>query len=163
MKPKVVFSLVILAFILHACNSEKKGIIGHWNKLKMSESITWYHFYKDGTYRNLVFEQESSNDKEYTVFKHGSAGYYKYIGSREFNLYPADIDFSPVIGKRISDPAIGMYFSESLDSQVELDLDGIEPSFLAEVQGDGENLHITQNGNVIISLSLREVKFTDKR
>ncbi len=163
MKPKVFFSLVILAFILHSCNSEKKEIVGPWNNLKISESITWFHFYNNGTYRNLVFEQGSSNDKGYTVFKHGSAGFYKFIGSREFNLYQIDIDFSSVIGKRISDPAIGMYFSESLDSQVELDLDGIEPSFLAEVQGDGENLHITKNGNVIISLSLREVKFTDKR
>ncbi len=161
MKPKVFFSLVILAFILHSCNSEKKEIVGPWNNLKISESITWFHFYNNGTYRNLVFEQGSSNDKGYTVFKHGSAGFYKFIDSREFNLYQIDIDFSSVIGKRISDPAIGMYFSESLDSQVELDLDGIEPSFLAEVQGDGENLHITKNGNVIISL--REVKFTDKR
>ena len=163
MKPWAFFLIVIFAFILHSCNSEQKEIIGHWNHLKMSESMTWYHFYKNGTYRNLVFEKAGSNDEGYTVFKHGSAGFYKYIGPREFNLYPIDIDFSPVIGKRVTDPAIGLYFSEYLDTQVEPDLDGIEPSFLAEVQGNGENLHIIQNGNVIVSLSLREVKFTDKR
>ena len=163
MKPKVFFSMVILAFILQSCNSEKKEIIGHWNNLKMSESMTWYHFYKNGTYRNLVFEQGSADDKGYTVFKHGSAGFYQYMGTRKFNLYQIDIDFSPVIGKRMIDPAIGMYFSESMDAQAEPDLDGIEPSCLAEVQGNGENLHIIQNGNVIVSLNLRDVKFTDKR
>ena len=157
MKPKVLFSLVILAFIFHSCNSEKKEIKGIWTDQKMSESFTYYRFNKDGTYIGLVFEEVDR------VFRHGSIGYYKYIGLREFNLYQVDIDLSPIIGKPQTDAAVGIYFLESLDSLVELDLDSTKPSFLAQIQGDGEYLHITQNGDVIIELRRKDIKFFDKR
>ncbi len=157
MKPKVFFSLVILAFILHSCNSEKKEIKGIWTDQNMPESYTHYQFNKDGTYEGLVFEEGNR------AFRHGSIGYYKYIGHRKFNLYEVDIDFSPIIGKPLFDAAVGIYFMDSMDSLVELDLDSTKPSFLAQIQDDGESLHILQNGDILIELRLKHIKFGDKR
>lgn len=157
MKPKPFFSLIILSFILLSCNSEKREIKGIWTDQKMPESYTHYDFNRNGTFEGLVFEE---GDKK---FRHGSIGYYKYIGNREFNLYEVDINFSPIIGKPLWDLAVGIYFLESMDSMVELDLDNTEPSFVAQIQGDGEHLHILKNDDVIIELWLKHIKFGDKR
>ena len=157
MKPKLFFSLVIMTFILPSCNSEKKEIKGIWTDQNMPESYTHYDFSRDGTFKGLVFEE---GDRK---FRHGSIGYYKYIGNREFNLYEVDIDFSPIIGKPLWDHAVGIYFIESMDSMVELDLDNAKPSFVAKIQGDGEHLHILQNDEIIIELWMKHIKFGDKR
>ena len=156
MKPKVFFSLVILAFILHSCNSEKKEIIGNWTDQKMSESQTWYYFFKGGTYNRVVYEPVSTKGKVDMVLRHGSIGYYRYIGPRGFNLYEVDVDLSPVLGKSITDYTIGAYLGNSLESHTEPDLDSTKPSFLAQIQGDGEHLHILQNDTIIIELRLKK-------
>ena len=156
MKPKMFFSLVVLAFILHSCNSEKKEIIGNWTDQEMSESHTWYHFYKSGTYDCLVYEPVSTEGKVDMVLKRGSTGYYEYIGPREFNLYEVDVDLSPILGKSISDYRIGEYLGNSMESHTEPDLDSTKPSFLAQIQGDGEHLHILQNDDIIIKLRLKK-------
>ena len=156
MKPKVFFSLVILAFILHSCNSEKKEIIGNWTDQKMSESYTYYGFERDGTYMGLVYEAVSTKGKVDMVLRHGSIGYYKYIGLREFNLYEVDVDLSPILGKSVTDAAIAVYLDNFMESHIEPDLDSTKPSFLAQIQGDGEHLHILQNDDIIIELRLKK-------
>jgi hypothetical protein len=164
MKPKVLFSLVILAFILHSCNSEKKEIIGNWTDQNMSESHTWYHFYKGGTYDCLVYEPVSTEGKVDLVLRYGSIGYYRYIGPREFNLYEVDVDLSPILGKSIHDYTIGEYLGNFMESHTEPDLDSTEPSFLAQIQGDGEHLHILQNDTIIIELRRKKKeRFLDMR
>lgn len=157
MKPKLFFSLVILTFILHSCNSEKKEIKGTWTDKENPDSYTHYNFNRNGTYEGLVFEEGVSK------FQHGSIGYYKYIGNRKFNLYEVDIDFSPIIGEPLWDRTVGMYFMDCMDSLVELDLDNTEPSFVAQIQGDGEHLHILQDDEIIIELWFKHIKFGDKR
>ena len=164
MKPKVFFSLVILAFILYSCNSEKKEIIGNWTDQKMSESHTWYYFFRGGTYNSVVYEPVSTKGKVDMVLRHGSIGYYKYIGPREFNLYKVDVDLSPILGKSITDYTIGVYLGNSMESQSEPDLDSTEPSFLAQIQGDGEHLHILQNDVLQIELKRKtKTRFLDMR
>jgi hypothetical protein len=157
MKPKLFFWFVILTFILNSCNSEKKEIKGTWTNQKTPDSYTHYNFNRDGTFEGLVFEEGVKK------FRHGSIGYYKYIGNREFNLYQVDIDFSPIIGKGLWDRAVGIYFMESMDSMVELDLDNTKPSYVAQLQGDGEHLRILQNDDVVIELKRKRIKFWDKR
>jgi len=156
MKPKVFFSLVILAFILHSCNSEKKEIIGNWTDQKMSESYTYYGFERNGTYMGLVYEAVSTKGKVDMVLRHGSIGYYKYTGLREFNLYEVDVDLSPILGKSVTDYAIAVYLDNFMGSHTEPDLDSTKPSILAQIQGDGEHLHILQNDDIIIELKLKK-------
>ena len=163
MKPKVFFSLVILAFIFHSCNSEKKEIIGNWTDQKMSESHTWYHFYKDGTYNGLVYEPVSTKGKVDMVLRHGSIGYYKYIGLHEFNLYEVDVDLSPILGKSVTDAAIAVYLDNFMESHTEPNLDSTKPSFLAQIQGDGEHLLILQNDVILIELKRKHIRFLDMR
>ena len=156
MKPKVFFSFVILAFILHSCNSEKKEIIGNWTDEKKSESYTYYGFYRDGTYNCLVYKADSSKAKVDMVLRHGSIGYYKYTDFHEFNLYEVDVDLSPILGKSVTDAAIAIYLDNFMKSHTEPDLDSTKPSFLAQIQGDGEHLHILQNDLIIIELKLKK-------
>jgi hypothetical protein len=163
MKPNVFFSLGILAFIIHSCNSENKEIRGVWTDQEMSETDIYYLFERDGTYTHLHYGPASSKGKAEWVFRDGSVGHYKYIGHREFNLYQIDIDLSPIVGLPVTDPEIGLYLSKSIKTQGEPDFDIAKPSFLARIQGDGENLHIIQNGNVIIELRRKHIKFGDKR
>ena len=164
MKPKVFFSLVILAFILHSCNSENKKIEGNWTDQTMSESHTWYYFFKGGTYNSVVYEPVSAEGKIDMVLRHGSIGYYKYIGPREFNLYEVDVDISPILGKSITDYTIGEYLGKSMESHTEPDFDTVEPSFLAQIQDDGEHLYILKNDISIIELRRKEkTRFLDMR
>lgn len=98
------------------------------------------------------------------VLRHGSTGYYKYTGSREFNLYEVDVDLSPILGKSIADYTIGEYLGNSMESHTEPDLDSTKPSFLAQIQADGEHLHILQNDTIIIELRRKEkTRFLDMR
>ena len=163
MKPKVFFSLVILAFILHSCNSEKKEIIGNWTDNKTPGSYTYYGFQRDDTYMVLDYEADSTKGKVDMVLRHGSIGYYKYIGRREFNLYEVDVDLSPILGKSVTDAAIAVYIDNFMESHTGLDLDSTKPSFLAQIQGDGEHLHILQNDDILIELKLKHIKFGDKK
>ncbi len=163
MKPKVFFSLVILAFILHSCNSEKKLIKGVWIDQHVSEADIYYIFERNGTYTHLDYGPASSTDNGEWVFRNGSIGYYKYIGNREFTLYEIDIDISSIVGLPVTDPGFGMYLSKALKASTKPDFDAVEPSFLAQIQGDEEILHITQNGELIVVLGLKHIKFGDKR
>jgi hypothetical protein len=162
MKTIVFFSLFILSFILHTCNPEKKEIRGTWIDQKKSSS-TFFLFYKDGSYRRLVYEKVSTNGKEEMVFQDGSIGYYKYVGYHKFDLFEVDVDLSPILGKSVMDPAIGVYLDNFLKAHSKPDLDSAKPSFLAQIQDDGEHLHILQNDEIIIELKWRQIKFGDKR
>ena len=164
MRPKVFFLLVILAFILHSCNSEKKEIIGNWTDQNNSKSHTWYHFYKGGTYDCLVYEPVSTEGRVDMVLRHGSTGYYKYTGPHEFNLYEVDVDLSPILGKSVRDWTQAVYLSDFMKSHTKPDLDSTKPSFLAQIQADGEHLHILQNDTIIIELRRKEkTRFLDMR
>ncbi|TLX78363.1 hypothetical protein E9993_01405 [Labilibacter sediminis] len=158
MKSIVFLSLVILSVTLNTCNSEEKEIIGNWFD---NESHTWYHFFKNGTYNCFVYEPVSTKGK-IAVLRHGSIGYYKYTGPREFNLYEVDVDLSPILGKSITDAAIAIYVDNFMKSHTKPDLDSAKPSFLAQIQSDGEHLYILHNNDIIIKLRLRHTKFGDK-
>ncbi len=162
MKPIVFFSLFILSFILHTCNPEKKEIIGTWMDIKNSTS-TIFIFYKNGSYRSLVYENVSTKGKEDLVFQDGSIGYYKYVDDHKFNLYEVDVDLSPILGKSVMDAAIGMYLDNFTKAHSKPDLDSSKPSFLAKIQDNGELLHILQNDEIIIELKWKHIKFGDKR
>ncbi len=164
MKPKVFFSLVILAFILHSCNSEKKEILGNWTDQKMAESYTYYGFKRDGTYVGLFYESVSTKGKVDMVLRQGSIGYYKYIGPREFNLYEVDADLSPIHGTSVTDAAITIYIDKFMKSHEKPDLDSTKPSFLAQIQGDGEHLQIQKNDDLLIELRRKtKTRFLDMR
>lgn len=164
MKSKVFFTLVILAFILHSCNSEKKEIIGNWTDQNMAESYTYYGFVRDGTYMGLVYEAVPTKGKVDMVLRHGSIGYYKYIGLSEFNLYEVDVDLSPILGKSVTDAAIAIYVDNFMESHTEPDLDSTKPSFLAQIQVDGEHLHLLQNDDLLIELRRKtKTRFLDMR
>ena len=163
MKPKVFFSLVILVFIIHSCNSEKKEIKGVWIDQHVSNADINYIFERDGTYTHLDYGPASSDGKGKWIFRDGSIGYYKYIGNREFNLYEIDIDISPIVGLPVTDPGYGMYLNKALKSSNKPDFDAVEPSNLAQIQGEGEHLHILKNDDILIELKRKHIKFGDKR
>lgn len=151
-----------MSFILYTCNPDKKEIIGTWIDHEMS-STTFFLFYKDGSYRSLVYEKISSNSKEELVFQDGSIGYYKYVGYHKFDLYEVEVDLSPILGKSIMDAAIGVYLNDFMKAHSKPDLDSVRPSFLAQIQDDGEHLHILQNDKIKLELKRRPVRFGDKR
>ncbi len=97
MKPKVFFSLVILALIVHSCSSEKKIIRGVWIDQHVPNADIYYMFERNGTYTHLNYGPASPKGTGEWVFRDGSIGYYKYIGNREFNLYQIDIDLLFVV------------------------------------------------------------------
>jgi len=162
MKPKVFFSLIILAFILPSCNSEKKEIKGVWIDQNMSNTDIHYIFERDGTYTHLDYGPASKGTGEW-IFRNGSIGYYKYIGNREFNLYQIDIDISTIVGLPVTDPGYGIYLTKALKSSTEPDFESVESSFLAQIQGDGEHLHILQNDVILIELKRKHIRFLDMR
>lgn len=163
MKSIVFFSLVLLAFILQSCNSEKKEIKGVWIDQYVSNADIHYMFERDGTYTHVDYGPASSKGKGKWVFRNGSIGYYKYIGNREFNLYQIDIDISPVVGLPVTDPGYGIYLNKAMKSSTEPDYDSVKPSYLAQIQGDGDRLRILQNDDVVIELNRKHIKFGDKR
>ena len=162
MKPKVFFSLIILAFILPSCNSEKKEIKGVWIDQNMSNTDIHYIFERDGTYTHLDYGPASKSTGEW-IFRSGSIGYYKYIGNREFNLYQIDIDISTIVGLPVTDPGYGIYLTKALKSSTKPDFESVESSYLAQIQSDGEHLHILQNDDILIELKLKHIKFGDKK
>ena len=137
-------------------------IKGVWIDQYVSKADIYYMFERDGTYMGLVYEAVSTKGKGDMVLRHGSIGYYKYIGLREFNLYEVDVDLSPILGKSVTDAAIALYIYDFMESHTEPDFDSTKPSFLAQIQGDGEHLHILQNDDIIIELRLKKkTKFLD--
>ena len=111
----------------------------------MSDANIHYFFERDGTYSHVEYGPASSNVKAKWVFRNGSIGYYKYIGNREFNLYQIDIDISSIVGLPVTDPGYGIYLNQARKSSTKPDFDSVEPSYLAQIQGDGEHLYILQN------------------
>ena len=162
MKPKVFFSLVILSLILHSCNSEKREIKGVWIDQYVSKADIHYIFERDGTYTHLDYGPASSKGGKW-IFRNGSIGYYKYIGNREFNLYQIDIDISSIVGLPVTTPEYGIYLNKALKSSTKPDFDSVESSYLAQIQDDGEHLHILQNDDILIELKRKHIKFGDKR
>lgn len=127
-----------------------------------SESYTMYGFYKNGTYEGLYYDADSANGKADMVLRHGSIGYYTYKGSNEFNLYEVNADLSPVFGESLYTATIAIYLDNLMKSQTKPDLENTKPSFVAQIQPDGEHLHILQNNEIVIVLKLRHTKFGDK-
>ena len=128
----------------------------------MSNTDIHYFFERDGTYTHLDYGPASNGTGEW-IFRNGSIGYYKYIGNREFNLYQIDIDISTIVGLPVTDPGYGIYLAKALKSSVEPDFESAESSYLAQIQGDGEHLHILQNDVILIELKRKHIRFLDMR
>lgn len=128
----------------------------------MSNADIYYIFERDGTYTHVDHGPASKGKGEW-IFRNGSIGYYKYIGNREFNLYQIDIDISTIVGLPVTDPGFGMYLSEALKSSTEPDFESVEPSYLAQIQSNGEHLHILQDSDILIKLKVKHIKFGDKK
>ena len=124
---------------------------------------TFFIFHKNGSYKSLVYNKVSTSNKQDMIFQDGSVGYYKYSGNHKFDLYPLDVDLSPIIGKSVADASIGQYFNNCMKNHTKKDLDITIPSFSAEILIDAEHLHILQNNKLIIELKKRHIKFGDKR
>ncbi len=148
--------------ILGTCNSEKKEIRGTWINQK-EQSSTFFLFYKDGSYRNLVYNKVSTEGKDVMIFKDGSIGYYNPVGYHKYDLYEVAVDLSPILGKSVMDATIGKYLDKYLKDHPKPDLNHIQPTFLAQIRNDGEHLYILQNDEIILDLKLRHIKFGDKR
>jgi hypothetical protein len=129
----------------------------------MSGSYTYFGFERNDTYMGLFYEVDSTKSKVDMVLRHASIGYYKHIGLREFNLYEVDVDLSPILGKSVTDWEQAVYLNDFMKSHKEPDLDSTKPSFLAQIQADGEHLHILQNDDLLVELRLRHTKFGDKK
>ena len=74
-----------------------------------------------------------------------------------------DIEISTIVGLPVTDPGYGIYLNRAMKSSTKPDFDSVKPSYLAQIQGDGEHLHILQNDDILIELKLKHIKFGDKR
>ncbi len=151
-----------MSFILGTCNSEKKEIRGTWINQK-EQSSTFFLFYKDGSYKSLIYNNVSTEGKDVMIFQDGSIGYYNHVGYHKYDLYEVDVDLSPILGKSVMDATIGKYLDKYLKDHPKPDLNSAKPSFIAQIQNDGEHLYILQNEEIIIKLKMRHINFGDKR
>ncbi|MCW3787326.1 hypothetical protein [Plebeiibacterium sediminum] len=162
MKPIAFFTIFFLSLMHSTCNPEQKEIRGTWT-IDDKSSSTLFIFDKNGSYTNLVYDKVYTNNKEDMVFQNGSLGYYKYADTHKYDLYPFDVDISPILGKSVTDATIGLYLNNCMKNHSKPDLDHITPTFIAQIKKDGEQLQIIQNNKLIIELNKRHIKFGDKR